>query len=89
MKELARQLQKIANLKYGDENQELELSYLLLGAAHGDQDCLKALKSPGFASALDDSEKVADLLVMQDQLLIANEIRESGDVKGWLKKLNS
>ena len=80
---------KIANLKYGDENQELELSYLLLGAAHGDQDCLKALKSPGFASALDDSEKVADLLVMQDQLLIANEIRESGDVKGWLKKLNS
>ena len=80
---------KIAQLKYGDEYLEIELSYLLLGAAHGDQDCLKAIKSPRFESILNDSEKVADLLLIQDQLLMENEIRESGDVKGWLKKINS
>jgi hypothetical protein len=77
----------IANIKYGDEYLDIQLSYLLLGAAHGDQDCLKALLGSKFKSILNDSEKVADLFLIQDQLLIENEIRESGDVKGWLKKL--
>ena len=66
-----------------------ELSFLLLGAAHGDQDCLKALKNPKFATILDDHEEVALLLAQQDQVLLCNEIFESGDVKGWLKKLSN
>jgi hypothetical protein len=77
------------NSKLCFEDVQNELSFLLLGAAHGDQDCIKALKSPRFASILDDSEDVAVLLLERDQILIGNEIYESGDVKGWLKKLNS
>jgi len=77
------------NSKLQFEDVKNELSFLLLGAAHGDQDCLKALKSPRFASILDDSEEVAVQLVERDQILIGNEIYESGDVRGWLKKLNS
>ena len=77
------------NSKLYFEDVKNELSFLLLGAAHGDQDCLKALKSSRFASILDDSEEVAVLLAKRDQILIANEIYESGDVRGWLKKLNS
>jgi hypothetical protein len=77
------------NSKLSFEDVEEELSFLLLGATHGDQDCLKALKSPRFASILEDFETVAVLLVQRDQVLLGNEIYESGDVKGWLKKLNS
>jgi len=77
------------NSKLSFEDVESELSFLLLGAAHGDEDCLKALKNPKFASILDDNETVAALLLSRDQALLANEIFESGDVRGWLKKLNS
>jgi hypothetical protein len=77
------------NSKLRFEDVENELSFLLLGAAHGDQDCLKALKSSRFASILEDSEEVAVLLVERDQIRIGNEIYESGDIRGWLKKLNS
>jgi hypothetical protein len=77
------------NSKLNSGDDETELSFLLLGAAHGDQDCLKALESPRFATILDDPETVAVLLVRQDQILLGNEIFESGDVRGWLKKLNS
>jgi hypothetical protein len=77
------------NSKLSFEDVEKELSFLLLGATHGDQDCLKALKSPRFASILEDFETVAVLLAQRDQVLLGNEIYESGDVKGWLKKLNS
>jgi hypothetical protein len=38
---------------------------------------------------LEDFETVAVLLAQRDQVLLGNEIYESGDVKGWLKKLNS
>lgn len=77
------------NSKLCFEDVENELSFLLLGAAHGDQDCLKALKSPRFASMLEDHENVGVLLATRDQVLLGNEIFESGDVRGWLKKLNS
>jgi hypothetical protein len=77
------------NSKLRFEDVENELSFLLLGAAHGDQDCLKALKSSRFASILEDSEEVAVLLVERDQIRIGNEVYESGDIRGWLKKLNS
>lgn len=76
------------NSKLSFEDVESELSFLLLGAAHGDQDCLKALTNPKFASILDDYETVGVLLVSRDQVLLGNEIFESGDVRGWLKKLN-
>jgi hypothetical protein len=77
------------NSKLSFEDVESELSFLLLGAAHGDEDCLKALKNPKFASILDDHETVGVLLMSRDQVLLGNEIFESGDVRGWLKKLNS
>jgi hypothetical protein len=76
------------NSKLCFDSLEDEVSFLLLGAAHGDQDCLKAVQSRRFESILDDSELVAALLLIRDQIKLANEIDNSGDVRGWLRKLN-
>lgn len=75
------------NSKLNSGDDEAELSFLLLGAAHGDQDCITALKSSKFSSILDDAETVAVLLMNRDQVHLGNEIFESGDVKGWLRNL--
>ena len=77
---------QIAQVEYGLGN-AVELSFLLLGAAHGDKDCLTRLKSPVFAEKLKDVESVADLFLFQDQIKIEEEIRKTGSLPSWLNSI--
>lgn len=63
----------------------LAVSWLLLGAAQGDEDCQKLLRDPSFSEILSDVKMIAVCFRIQHQFGLADEIESSGKLPSWLK----